>query len=112
GLKRKSAAGATAVPLGTPAETPVPVQFLRSIQEARWEPGSGTLLELAEARGLQPEFSCRVGDCGSCRTQIISGDVAYTREPTALIGKGEALICCAVPAATDGEQAEPVQLDL
>lgn len=42
------------------ADEPVPVYFAASAKEARWVPGSGTLLELAEARGLAPEFSCRV----------------------------------------------------
>jgi ferredoxin len=59
------------------------------------------LLELAEARGLAPEFSCRLGNCGSCRTKILSGSVAYTKEPTADAADDEALICCAVPAASD-----------
>ncbi len=80
------------------ADAPVPVYFTQSAKEARWEPEGGTLLELAEARGLQPEFSCRLGNCGSCRTKVLSGAVAYTREPTAEVGEDEALICCAVPA--------------
>ncbi|WP_313431750.1 pyridoxamine 5'-phosphate oxidase family protein, partial [Pseudomonas sp.] len=41
------------------ASEPVPVYFASSAKEARWAPGAGTLLELAEARGLSPEFSCR-----------------------------------------------------
>jgi ferredoxin len=85
---------------------------MRSAKEARWEPGSGTLLELAEARGLSPEFSCRLGNCGSCRTKIIAGKVAYTRTPTAPVGEDEALICCSVPAATEGDEGQPLQLDL
>jgi ferredoxin len=80
------------------ADVPVPVYFTRSAKEARWEPERGTLLELAEARGLQPEFSCRLGNCGSCRTKVLSGAVAYVSEPTAEVGEDEALICCAVPA--------------
>jgi ferredoxin-NADP reductase/predicted pyridoxine 5'-phosphate oxidase superfamily flavin-nucleotide-binding protein len=88
-------------PARAAAEEPQPVYFMRSGKEARWEPGSGTLLELAEARGLAPEFSCRLGNCGSCRTKILSGSVAYTKEPTADTADDEALICCAVPAASD-----------
>jgi ferredoxin len=85
---------------------------MRSAKEARWEPGSGTLLELAEARGLSPEFSCRLGNCGSCRTKIITGKVAYTRTPTAPIGEDEALICCSVPAERYGGETPPLQLNL
>jgi len=110
-LVRKSDAS-KAVLLGTPAQTSVPVQFMRSAKEARWEPGSATLLELAEARGLSPEFSCRLGNCGSCRTKIIAGKVAYITTPTAPVGEDEALICCSVPAATEGDEGQPLQLDL
>lgn len=85
-----------------PATTSKPVLFMESSKEARWEPGSGTLLELAEARGLQPEFSCRAGTCGSCKTRVLQGAVSYLTPPTAPVAEGEALICCAVPAA-DGE---------
>src|SRR5690606_18584329 len=43
----------------SPSTQSVPVVFMNSLKESRWMPGSGTLLELAEARGLEPEFSCR-----------------------------------------------------
>jgi ferredoxin len=76
----------------------VPVVFTNSLKEARWTPGSGTLLELAEARGLEPEFSCRAGTCGTCRTKLIKGTVTYVKEPTATIDEDEILLCCAVPA--------------
>lgn len=89
---------ANVAPVRSSAETPVPVYFMQSAKEARWEPGAGTLLELAEARDLQPEFSCRVGSCGSCRTKVLSGAVAYVKKPTAVVADDEALICCAVPA--------------
>lgn len=85
-----------------PATTAKPVLFMESSKEARWEPGSGSLLELAEARGLQPEFSCRSGSCGSCKTKVLQGAVSYLTQPTAAVAEDEALICCSVPAA-DGD---------
>jgi ferredoxin-NADP reductase/predicted pyridoxine 5'-phosphate oxidase superfamily flavin-nucleotide-binding protein len=95
-----------AAPQPPPATAPVPVAFTASAKEARWTPGSGTLLELAEARGLSPEFSCRGGTCGSCKTRLLAGAVSYVKEPTAPRGADEVLICCAVPS---GDQ--PLQLD-
>lgn len=87
------------------ASNPVPVLFELSAKEARWLPSSGSLLELAESRGLTPEFSCRGGTCGTCRTRIVSGQVTYPQPPSNLPAESEALICCAVPAAgTDGNQ--------
>ena len=85
-----------------PSEKPVPVVFTNSLKEARWTPGSGTLLELAEARGLEPEFSCREGNCGTCRTKLVKGAVAYVKQPTAKIDADEVLLCCAVPAKQEG----------
>ena len=78
-----------------------------SLKEARWTPESGTLLELAEARGLTPEYSCREGHCGTCRTRLLKGAVTYIKEPGASVGADDVLICCAVPT---GE--EPIQLAL
>jgi ferredoxin-NADP reductase len=93
----------TAVSFTTqPSEKPVPVVFTNSLKEARWTPGSGTLLELAEARGLEPEFSCREGNCGTCRTKLVKGAVAYIKQPTAKIDSDDVLLCCAVPAEQEG----------
>jgi len=77
----------------------VRVIFTKSAKEARWSPGDGSLLELAEARGLTPAYSCRAGSCGSCRTRLIEGKVAYVATPIADTDASSALICCAVPAA-------------
>ena len=90
------------------ASQAVPVYFARSAKEARWAPESGTLLELAEARGLSPEFSCRGGSCGTCRTKVVSGQVHYPNPPAELPDAGEALICCAVPASSE----QPLVLDI
>lgn len=99
---------AAAADSGPPAAVrPVPVAFVASGKEARWTPGSGSLLDLAEARGLSPEFSCRGGSCGTCAVPVLAGAVAYTKPPEAAVPKGSALICCSVPAdpsATGGDR--------
>lgn len=97
-----------ALPASLPATGPVPVLFVQSAKEARWTPGDGGLLDLAEQRGLTPEFGCRSGNCGSCATRILSGSVAYPKAPGFDVPEGQALICCAVPAAS----SSPLQLDL
>ncbi|WP_341520121.1 pyridoxamine 5'-phosphate oxidase family protein [Pseudomonas sp. G.S.17] len=94
-----------------PASTPVPVYFATSAKEARWTPQAGSLLELAESRGLNPDFSCRGGSCGTCRTRLISGQVHYPNPPAELPEDDMVLICCAVPA--EGESGiQPLVLDL
>ncbi|MBP2302720.1 2Fe-2S iron-sulfur cluster-binding protein [Azospirillum picis] len=103
------AAMAAARPVATGS---VPVAFLDSLKEARWTPASGTLLELAEARGLEPEFSCREGTCGTCRTKLLKGAVTYVREPTASVADDEVLLCCAVPAEPEPGEENRIQLAL
>ncbi|ARP85312.1 2Fe-2S iron-sulfur cluster-binding protein [Bordetella genomosp. 9] len=111
-LARTADTGLAAPPPRPAATTPVPVAFLRSLKEARWTPRAGTLLELAEARGLQPEFGCRTGSCGTCRTKLLKGSVAYVRMPTADVADDEVLICCAVPARQDTGEETPIHLAL
>jgi ferredoxin-NADP reductase/predicted pyridoxine 5'-phosphate oxidase superfamily flavin-nucleotide-binding protein len=108
GLHREADKNAPQTPLTPPASSSVPVLFMRSAKEARWTPGSGTLLELAEQRGLSPEFSCRSGSCGTCRTRILGGTVTYPTTPAMAVDPDEALICCAVPA----EGSTALQLDV
>ena len=99
-LARKPEEGTAPTLVQPPAAAaPVAVLFAHSGKEARWTPDSGTLLELAEARGLNPPFSCRNGVCGTCSTRIINGAVHYPQPPQASPPAGEALLCCAVPAA-------------
>lgn len=85
---------------------PVAVKFARSGIEATWDPSKGTLLELAEAAGLQPAYSCRSGICQTCSTKIISGGVAYVEPPMTAPPEGEALICCAYPRAGKVDEIE------
>jgi ferredoxin-NADP reductase len=99
-LQRTTAGAALAGPAA--ATVAVAVSFAKSAKEARWTPASGSLLDLAEATGLAPEFSCRGGSCGTCRTPVLAGAVAYQKPPSFQTAANEALICCAVPAAADG----------
>ncbi|BCQ26066.1 pyridoxamine 5'-phosphate oxidase family protein [Caballeronia sp. NK8] len=108
-LKRTADRGADVKPMRAAATEPVKIEFLKSGTSAQWKPGGGTLLELAEASGLAPEFNCRGGTCGTCRTRIVQGAVSYESEPAFHVGDDEALICCAMPAAEEGDA---LKLDL
>ena len=70
-----------------------------------WSPDKGTLLDLAEAAGLNPEYLCRSGICGTCATQIKCGDVDCIEEPSATLADGEVLICCSTPKPGAGATA-------
>jgi len=107
-LRRQPDPDALVIEQPPAAITSVPVVFERSAKEARWHPDGGSLLELAESRGLRPEFSCRGGSCGTCKTRLISGQVNYPQVPAELPDDGDVLICCAVPA----QGSQPLVLDL
>lgn len=95
-LRRESSSfGQPPLPVAT---TAVPVRFSQSAKEVRWTPGSASLLELAEQMGLTPEFGCRAGSCGTCRTRVVEGQVSYTTQPAFHTAPHEALLCCAQPA--------------
>ncbi|RYP50026.1 hypothetical protein DL768_004381 [Monosporascus sp. mg162] len=78
------------------------VRFERSGKQAAWvheEPLS--LLELAEAAGLTPDYGCRVGACGSCAARLVCGSVSG-----GLQLDGTVLTCSATPAS------EVVEIDI
>ncbi len=110
-LQRSHDVVAEEKPLLPVATQSVPVKFMDSLKEARWTPDAGSLLELAEARGLSPAYSCRAGHCGSCKTKLLQGTVTYPTPPSAQVADDEVLICCARPAQQDGE-VQAIQLAL
>jgi ferredoxin-NADP reductase/predicted pyridoxine 5'-phosphate oxidase superfamily flavin-nucleotide-binding protein len=107
-LRRRLDPDAVVIEQPPAATTSVPVVFQRSAKEARWQPDGGSLLELAESRGLHPEFSCRGGSCGTCKTRLVSGQVNYPQPPAEVPEEGQVLICCAIPA----QGTQPLILDI
>lgn len=92
---------AAAHALGVPVTVPpggVPVTFARSRRTARWRRAEDTLLDLAEASGVDLPFSCRSGGCGTCAVAVRCGEVSYLRPPTVPVADGACLACIALPA--------------
>jgi ferredoxin-NADP reductase len=112
GLARHKSQTFEAMPTHAPSVVPVPVAFVTSGKEARWTPESGSLLDLAESRGLFPEYGCRSGSCGTCRSRVLHGTVAYASRPAFHVPDNEALICCAVPASAEIEGYDRLLLDV
>lgn len=94
-----------------PAINDVIVKFSRSQKSAIWTPSSGSLLELAESKGLTPMFGCRTGSCGSCEVAIHQGKV---HSDLSSLNTDSVRICCSVPesAHDTNQQNEPLILDL
>jgi ferredoxin-NADP reductase len=110
------AAFQTTTPAGLTADklgelSPVAVVFERSGIETTWDPSRGSLLDLAEAEGLQPDYSCRSGICQTCATRIIDGEVGYAEPPMVDPESGMALLCCGHPLAGSGDD-KPLVLNL
>lgn len=65
-----------------------------------------TVLEAAEAAGLELPYSCRAGVCSTCRTRVVRGAVTmmtnYALEPWE-VEAGYVLCCQALPAAAELE---------
>ena len=74
------------------------VCFMPSGKTVAWDPSCHSLLDFAEAAGLEPPFSCRAGLCGSCASQLIDGTVEYFEQPLDEPHDGEVLLCCARPS--------------
>ncbi len=106
-LEPRSASAVSASPRG-----PVTVEFARSGIETRWEPAKGTLLDLAEAEGLRPAYSCRSGVCQTCAARVVTGGVEYDEPPMGDVEEGMALICSGFPRADGAGDDARVVLDL
>ncbi|EPJ49258.1 MAG: hypothetical protein OFPI_25630 [Osedax symbiont Rs2] len=71
------------------------VNFLQSGVEVQIS-GDQTILEAAEEAGIYPDYSCLAGICGSCNSNLVSGEV---HAPNAMAidsedGSGDFLPCC------------------
>jgi ferredoxin-NADP reductase len=61
------------------AETGVVVEFARSGKTCTIRSGQ-TLLDAAEEHGVGIPFSCRQGQCGTCKTKLLAGNVRMDSE--------------------------------
>jgi len=73
------------------------VTFAKSNKTAQWSSAAGSLLDLAEENDIDIEFGCRAGNCGTCVTAVLGGEVDYLSEPGEMPESGSCLSCVAVP---------------
>jgi ferredoxin-NADP reductase/mono/diheme cytochrome c family protein len=84
----------------TALETTTPmgsVEFARSDRVCEW-PSGRTLLEVAEMNGINIPYSCRQGQCGTCATRLLDGQIKMDCEDglqPALKSQGYVLTCVA-----------------
>ena len=82
------------------------ITFAASGKTLTWQKGNGTILEFAEANGIDPDYSCRQGVCLTCMCELQEGEVDYVEPPTNEPDEGNVLICISKP------KTEKVVLDL
>ena len=75
----------------------VKVTFQKSNKSLSWTSDAGSLLEFAEANGVEIDAGCRAGNCGTCLTAVRSGEVDYLNEPGERPESGSCLVCVGVP---------------
>jgi len=77
---------------------PLTVRFVKDDFDATWTQESGTLLDLADANGINVPANCRSGACRACLMPI-NGSVENLIEPVSPPPKGWAYLCCVAPLA-------------
>ena len=75
------------------------IKFLKSGLEVDWNDDHTNILELAEANGLTPDYSCRMGTCSTCESKLVNGTFEYDPEPFMETEDNNILICCAKPTS-------------
>lgn len=87
-------------PDGTSTISGVEVVFVRSGKTCTWNPGIGSLLELAKSNNVSVPVGCRIGKCGKCLTAIKSGAVSHVRPLRNRPAIGWCLLCSSIPKGT------------
>jgi ferredoxin-NADP reductase len=95
--RKKAGLTPTSPATGSPVIGPLAVTFATSGKTCEWRPGMGSLLDFAEANGIEVASGCRSGSCGSCQTTIRAGQVRYARAPDHTPEPGSCLMCMSTP---------------
>lgn len=73
------------------------VTFARSSVTVPWTGEVQSLLQLADANGVEISFGCQYGDCGTCMTRLLEGSVKYIHPTGVNPDPGYCLPCSCRP---------------
>ncbi len=77
------------------------IVFSKSGRTLHWSADDDmTILELAEANGIEIPNSCRMGVCQTCECALETGSSYYAMKPTAPLSEQTMLTCCARPGSS------------
>lgn len=76
------------------------VEFLKTNKTILVKEGE-SVLRAAIDSGMDMEFLCTEGTCGTCRVKLVSGEITYKHQPDILdeedLAEGIVLLCIAAP---------------
>jgi ferredoxin-NADP reductase len=86
-------------PQPTTAE-PQTVTFQRSRKTIPWDPKARSLWHFADQHQVEISSGCLYGDCGTCTTRLLAGQVAYVHTTAASVDAGACLPCSCKPVTS------------
>jgi ferredoxin-NADP reductase len=97
-----SSAASPQIPTNPPATLAPPsvactITFQKSGKVIPWNAQAESVLQLAEQHGVEIDSGCRYGDCGTCLTPLLKGQVTYNHPTTAKPDPGTCLPCSCQP---------------
>ncbi|MEO7680995.1 MAG: 2Fe-2S iron-sulfur cluster-binding protein, partial [Sphingomonas sp.] len=81
----------------SPVIEPLQIRFTNSAQTLVWDGSDPNLLDFAERHSVAVESGCRSGSCGTCETELVSGEVSYAVPPSFAVAPGHCLLCVGAP---------------
>lgn len=96
----KSVSNASNTPAGSVGVEAADVTFDQAGKTIAWNPDHDSLLELAESHGIDLDFGCRAGSCGTCAMTLVAGEVEYPDGIHAKCEPGQCLTCVARPVGS------------
>lgn len=76
------------------ATSELEVTFQGSGVTVKWDSAKESILELAEANGLDPDFSCRSGICHTCMCRLVEGEVEYIDDDVLMPDEEDQVLIC------------------
>jgi ferredoxin-NADP reductase len=88
-----------AAAIGTINKVKIEIVYKRSGRTLQWDERFRSLLEFSEANDIEINSGCLFGDCGTCLTGILQGEVKYIHPTMVRPMPGECLPCSCIPVS-------------
>lgn len=73
------------------------LDFTLSGKRLTWDNRYSSILEFSEANDIEISSGCLFGDCGTCLTKLLQGEIKYTHQTMARPDAGSCLPCSCIP---------------